>query len=170
MQTANGLFSLGVRISMEMTDIVATANFVNSQLGSVTRKDRLRVPKHLAEELFKLKLAKPNPPAAVCRTHQSSTEPLVVGGGRPPVSLQAAPVLARPTAMLLRAPDGEPSLSTTPGDGHHLPTLSTPATPPGGKSTSRKSKNNSLASAGPKTLRRLADLNLTESALKTHPA
>jgi len=137
---------------MELVDIVATSNFVNSRIGSVARKQRLSVPAYIADELFRLNLAQPNFPLTVRQKGPQSTEPQVDGGGTPFVSLRAAPVSQKTTAMLLQAPIGVSLSSTTLGELPDSQTLSTPATNRGGKSTSRKFKKSSKESSGLRTL------------------
>lgn len=136
---------------MELVDIVATSNFVNSRVGSVARKQRLSVPAYIADELFRLNLATPNFHPTVRHKDPQSTEPPVDGGGTPFVSLRAAPVSQKTTAMLLQAPPGVSLSSMTLGELPASQTLSTPATNRGGKSTSRKFKKSSKASSGLRT-------------------
>jgi hypothetical protein len=136
---------------MELVDIVATSDFVNSVVGSVSRKERISVPAYIADELFRLNLATPNFHPTVRHKDPQSTGPQGDGGGTPFVSLQAVQVSQKATAMLLRAPVGVSLSSTTPGESLDSQTLSMPATNRGGKSTSRKSKKSSKASYGRRT-------------------
>jgi hypothetical protein len=137
---------------MEMVDIVATSNFINSRLGSVSKKQRLRVPRPLADEFIRLKIAALNPLMAVCRNQPQLTVPLDGGGGELPVSLPVAPVSRKPTAILLQAkPTGARSQSTILGNEPEKPTSSGLATAHGGEFTTPKSPKSSKAKSGRKT-------------------
>jgi hypothetical protein len=148
---------------MEMVDIVATSNFVNSKIGSVTRKQRLRVSKVLAEEFISLGIAKLNPLMTVCRNQPALTEPPGDGGGELSASLQVAQASPKQTAILLQGANcGSVSQSMTVSS-DYLPQMSSgPVMEHGGKSTTKGSNKATKASAGRKTITLHSDLELTE--------
>jgi hypothetical protein len=156
---------------MEMVDIVATSNFINSQIGSVSKKQRLRVPRPLADEFIRLKIAKLNPLMAVCKNKPHLTVPLDGGGGKLSVSLPVAPVSPKKTAILLQgAPTGVASQSTTLGSAPPKQMFSGPVMERGGESTTKKSHKNSKGKSGRKTTKVLSNLELTESVALMSPA
>ena len=155
---------------MEMVDIVATSNFINNKIGSISRKDRLRVPENLANEFIKLGVAKLNPMMAVCRNAPSLIVPPVDGGDKLPVLSQAAPASPKKIAILLQAaPSGSASQSMIVSSDYLAPMSSTPVTVHGGKSTTKKSKKNLSANAGHKTGNQPINLESNESVAKTSP-
>ena len=148
---------------MEMVDIVATSNFVNSKIGSVTRKQRLRVSKVLAEEFISLGIAKLNPLMTVCRNQPTLTEPPDDGGGELSASSQVAQASPKKTAILLQgAPCGSPSQSMTVSNDYPAPMFSGPVMEHGGESITKKSNQVTKASAGRKIIKLRSDLELTE--------
>lgn len=154
---------------MEMVDIVATANFVSSRLGNVTRKQRLTVARHIADEFVRLGVAKINPLRPLRTPNPSLTEPLAGGGAEVCASLPAGQALPRPTAMLLQPQAGNLSSSTTVGDVHPLPTFYGDAMAPGGMSTTKPSRKTSKVSGGRKTLKLPSATTLAASEALINP-
>ncbi len=148
---------------MEMVEIVATANFVSSRVGSVTRKQRLTVPRYVADEFVRLGLAKVNPRPAPRRQNPPMTGPLDGGGVGAFVSSPVDQASRKPIAILLKTQDGKSSSSTTVGGVRLSPTPSGPATEPGGMFTTKPSNANSQESAGRKTTRRRKSTTSTVS-------
>lgn len=156
---------------MEMVDIVATSNFINSQIGSVSKKQRLRVPRPLADEFIRLKIAKINPLMAVCKNKPHLTVALDGGGGKLPVSLPVVPASPKPTAILLQAkPTGVASQSTILGSAPAKQTFSGPVTERGGVSITKKSPKNTKVKNGRKTLKAPNNTGFIESAVSMSPA
>lgn len=136
---------------MEIVEVVALAHFADTRVGSVSRKQKLRLNPVLAEQLEEMGLvARVNPPQATAIAPQP-TAPLGAGGGESLVSSPAAPVSTDLTASLPSGKDGESSPSTTVGSSPEGLTFSTPATDSGGESTTSASPKTSKASAGRKT-------------------
>ena len=155
---------------MEMVDILATSNFVNSKIGSISKKQRLRVPRPLAEEFIKLGIAKLNPLMTVCRNQPQLTAPQVDGGGELSASLPAAPALPKKTAILLQAkPTGVASQSTTLGNAPAKLMSCGPAMEPGGKSTMKKLPKNSKGKNGRKTSKHPSNLDCNELEVLLNP-
>jgi hypothetical protein len=87
---------------MEMIDVIAKAHFDDSRLGSISRKQRLRIQKALAQHLADLGLVDlVDPPQAVA-VSTPKTEPEVVGGGAPSTLSPPALVSDESTATLFR--------------------------------------------------------------------
>ena len=141
------------KIEMEMVDIVATSNFINNKIGSIRRKDRLRVPENLANEFIKLGVAKLNPMMAVCRNKPTLTVPPDDGGGKLYASLPAGQASPKKTAILLQgAHCGSASQSMIVSSDCLAPMSSTLVTAHGGESTTKKSKKSSMAKSGHKII------------------
>ena len=148
---------------MEMVDIVATSNFVNSKIGSVTRKQRLRVSKVLAEEFISLGIAKLNPLMTVCRNQPALTEPLADGGGELSASSPVAQASPKKIAILLQgAHCGSASQSMTVSSDYLAPMSFGPVMEHGGESITKKSNKVTKVNAGRKTIKLRSDLELTE--------
>ena len=155
---------------MEMVDIVATSNFINNKVGSITRKDRLRVPENLANELIKIGVAKLNPLMTVCRNIPSLIVPPVDGGDKLSVSLQAAQASPKKIAILLQAsPVGSASQSMILSNDCQVPMSSMPVMEHGGESIIKQSKKILKAKVGLKTKKRQINLDSGESVVKTSP-
>ena len=68
---------------MELIDVIAKAHFENPQTGAVSRKQKLKISKQLAEYLASLDLVDfVNPPMAAVREYPK-TEATDLGGGEP---------------------------------------------------------------------------------------
>ena len=154
---------------MEMVDIEATRNFRDTRIGGITRKQRIRVEKNLADYFVKLKVAKIVPNLTVRQNCHLLTVPRVDGGIEPSALLPVAPVSPKKTAILLQARTGSSSQSTTVGSVLPLPMSSGDVMEHGGKSTTKKSKRNSKAKDGHKTPTPQNDSDLTESAALPKP-
>lgn len=155
---------------MEMIEVVALAHFTDTRVGSASRKQKLRLPVDLAEQLESIGLVQRINPTAATASAPQSTAPQDVGGGESPASLPAAPASPSTTANLSQGKGGQPSPSTTLGDEHEALTFSTLATPSGGASTTKKSPKASKANAGRKTSTPQSATDCTASAAKTSPA
>ena len=148
---------------MEMVDVVAVRNFINNRYGSINRKQRLRVPKSVADDFIKLGLVQLNPMMAVCRKQPQLIELPVDGGGELSASLPVAQVLPKKTAILLQAAHcGSASQSMILGNDSPQPMLSMPVMEHGGKSTMKKLKKSSKEKDGLKTIKPQFDLDSTE--------
>lgn len=65
---------------MQLVDIVANSHFTDTRIGSISRKQRIKVPLRIAQELQSLKLVKIiNPQPAVFQNYPRSAPPLVGG-------------------------------------------------------------------------------------------
>lgn len=155
---------------MELIEVIALSHFTDSRIGGASRKQKLRLPVEIAEQLESIGLVQRTNPTAATANAPQSTAPQGVGGGESPALLPAAPVSPSETAILSETEGGQPSPSTTAGDSHEALTLSTLATPSGGASTTKKSPKTSKASAGPKTKPPQSATASTASEAKTTPA
>lgn len=155
---------------MEMIEVIALAHFTDSQVGSASRKQKLRLPLGVVERLESFGLVQRTNPKVATASAPQSTAPQGVGGGESPALLPAAPVSPSATATLSPDKGGPQSPSTTVGDSHEALTFSTLATPSGGESTTKKSPKPFKASAGPKTKPPQIATASTASAAKTSPA
>lgn len=136
---------------MDKVEVIAQAHFMDTNIGAVSRKQRLWLSVEQATRLAQRNLVRYVDPKPAVASVPTSTAPQGDGGGKPSASLQADPASQTETASLSPAPDGQPSPSTTPGEKPDSQKSSTPVTTTGGKSTAKQSKGNSKASAGPKT-------------------
>lgn len=137
---------------MELIEVVATAHFTDTRVGAVSRKQRLRLPVMLAEELESLSLVKPLNPHSTTATNPQQTAPQDVGGGESSVSSQAGQASQNETASESGNSDGQQSPSTTATAERHSQTSSTHATGNGGMSITKPSENPASAeNSGRKT-------------------
>lgn len=136
---------------MDKVEVIAQAHFMDTNIGAVSRKQRLFLTPENAARLAERKLVRYVDPQPAVATVPASTVPPGDGGGEPSASLPADPASQTETANLSPAPDGQQLPSTTPGEKQDSQKSSTPATTPGGKSTGKQSKGNSKGNAGPKT-------------------
>ena len=87
---------------MELIDVIAKAHFENPQTGAVSRKQKLRIGKPLAEYLASLDLVDfVNPPQAAVREYPK-TEATDLGGDEPSMSSQQAQASQPETATVFR--------------------------------------------------------------------
>lgn len=135
----------------EIVDVISLAHFSDTRVGAVSRKQRIRLPIQVAEELEMLGLVAQINPKPTTAIKTQSTEALGGGGGElsqlSPVG-QASP---KPTALSSSGKDGEPSRSTTATAAPPSLMSSTLATEIGGESTPNESKPPSKANSGRKT-------------------
>lgn len=136
---------------MDKVEVIAQAHFMDTNIGAVSRKQRLFLTPENAARLAERKLVRYVDPQPAVATVPASTVPPGDGGGEPSASLPADPASQTETANLSPEPDGQQLPSTTPGEKQDSQKSSTPATTPGGKSTGKQSKGNSKGNAGPKT-------------------
>lgn len=155
---------------MELIEVIALSHFTDSRIGGASRKQKLRLPLEIAEQLESIGLVQRTNPTAATAIAPQQTAPQDVGGGESPVSLPAAPVSQPKTVTRLQGPDGPQLQLTTAGDSHEALTFSTLATPSGGASTTKKSPKTSKANAGPKTKPPQSATASTASEAKTTPA
>jgi hypothetical protein len=142
---------MGRKTMTEVVDVISLAHFSDTRIGAVSRKQRLRLPIQLAEEMEMLGLVAPVNPKPTTAKETQSTEALGGGGGE---LSQLSPVdqaLPKPIALLSSDKDGAPSLSTTATAERPSLRSSMLATETGGESTPSESKPISKASAGRKT-------------------
>lgn len=126
------------RIAMELVEVIATQHFSDSQVGGVSRKQRLKIPAQSAHRLHGLGLVRYSNPQQALAPNPQLTGQLDGTGSEPSALLPADQALTSEIATLSAEPTGEASQSTTAGDSQDLPSTSTPATTRGGKSTSKK--------------------------------
>lgn len=147
---------------MEIVDVISLAHFADTRIGAVSRKQRLRLPIQLAEEMEMLGLVAPVNPKSTTATKTQSTEALGGGGGElsqlSPVD-QASP---KPIAPSSSGKDGAPSRSTTAIAAPPSLTSSMLATETGGESTPSASKPPSKANSGRKTKARQKNTDFNE--------
>lgn len=138
---------------MELVEVVATSHFTDTRIGAVSRKQRIRIARPLAEELASLGLVTFLHPTAATAVPAQSTAPLGDGVGESPALSPAGQASPETTATSQeRNPDGESSPSTTATGFAKEQTLSTPATDNGGTSTTGpSSRADSKESSGRKT-------------------
>ena len=87
---------------MELIEVIAKSHFEDSRIGAVSRKQRLRIPKELAEFLVKLDLVDYiNPPLALVK-QPPQTEATDAGGDELPSWSPPEQVLPETTAPLFR--------------------------------------------------------------------
>jgi hypothetical protein len=135
---------------MEKVEVISTSHFTDTRIGAVSRKQRLFVPVHIAEELHGIGLVE-YPNAQATATKNPPTALLADGGGELLASLPAVQALQPKTVMQFHAQAGPQSQSMTPTDEQNLPMSSTPATNNGGEFMPKKRGRPSKASVGPKT-------------------
>lgn len=155
---------------MELIEVIALSHFTDSRIGGASRKQKLRLPSEIAEQLESIGLVQRTNPTAATAIAPQQTAPQDVGGGESPASSPAAPVSTSETVNLSESEVGQPSQSTTVGDSHEALTFSTLATLSGGASTTKKSPKTSKANAGPKTKPPQSATDSTASEAKTTPA
>jgi hypothetical protein len=90
------------RKKMELIEVIAKSHFEDSRIGAVSRKQRLRIPKELAEFLINLDLVTyVNPPQAVVK-HTPQIVATDAGGDEPQSWSPPAQVLQKETVQLLK--------------------------------------------------------------------
>lgn len=135
---------------MEKVEVISTSHFTDTRIGGVSRKQRLFVPAHIAEELHSLGLVE-YPNAQATPTNNPPTEALADGGGVLLASSPVAPALQPTTVMRFQGQDGPQLPSMTATEEPSLPMSSTPVMNNGGESMKKKLGRPSKASAGHKT-------------------
>lgn len=136
---------------MELIEVVALAHFSDTRVGSVSRKQRMKLPLPLVEQLEELGLVQRANPQAASANASQPTAPLGAGGGASPALSPAAQASPARTATSQPPKAGASSPSTTAGDSAQAQTPSTPATVNGGESMPRKRGRPSKASYGLRT-------------------
>lgn len=122
---------------MEKVEVVATSHFTDTRIGGVSRKQRLFIPAHIAEELHSIGLVE-YPNAQATATKNPLIAALADGGGVLPVLLPVAQAL--PPKIVIQYPqqDGASSQSMTAIEEPCLPMSCMPATSNGGESMKKK--------------------------------
>ena len=82
----------------EIVDVIAKAHFFDERIGAVGRKQRLRIPKEVAEYLIGLDMVDYVNPPAVASQESHSTEPVESGVEQPFAVSQPAQVSEEQTA------------------------------------------------------------------------
>lgn len=146
---------------MEKVEVVATSHFTDTRIGGVSRKQRIFIPAHIAEELHSIGLVEyPNGQATQQRNPQIGL--LVDGGAVLLASLPAAQALQPKTVMRFQGQDGQQLPSMTVTEEPCLPMPSMPATSNGGESMKKKRGRPSKASDGLKITAHPKDMDSTE--------
>lgn len=83
----------------EIVDIIAKAHFFDPRVGAVGRKQRLRVPKEVAEHLVNLEMADYVNPPKVAPQEIQSTDPVESGVEQPSVASQPDQASPEQTAI-----------------------------------------------------------------------
>ena len=137
---------------MEKVEVVATSHFTDTRIGGVSRKQRLFIPAHIAEELHSIGLVEyPNGQATQQRNPQIGL--LADGGAVLHASSPAAQVLQPKTVIRFQGQDGPQLPSMTHTDEQNLLMSSMPAISNGGESMPKKRGRPSKVSAGLKTIK-----------------
>lgn len=136
---------------MEFVDVISKSHFTDTRIGGVSRKQRLRLPILLAEELQSINLVEILDPQPTTARNNQQIAPLGAGGGKSSASLPVDQASSKKTASQSKPQESEQSQSTTPGEELEALTSFMPATDNGGNTTTSKSSKNSKASAGRKT-------------------
>jgi hypothetical protein len=136
---------------MELIEVVALQHFADSRIGSVTRKQRLKLPIGLAEQLESAGCVEILNPYRTVRTMPLASETTDAGGATLSVSSPPVQVLPQRIVSSLAQSPGALSQSTTVTNEHPLQTFSTHVTEDGGRFTIKKRGRPSKASSGPKT-------------------
>ena len=87
---------------MELVDVVAMAHFENPQTGAVSRKQRLRISKQLADYLDSLGLVTFVNPIVTAVREYPKTEATDLGGDEPSTLSPQAPAALSETAKIFR--------------------------------------------------------------------
>lgn len=94
---------------VDIVDVVATSHFDDPRIGSVSRKQRLRIPKPLAEYLHGLEVVRYLDETPAEQKKSDSTDPPEDGGEKQSASSPADPVSDKKTAAKSKKQDGEQS-------------------------------------------------------------
>lgn len=87
---------------MELIEVIAKSHFEDTRIGAVSRKQRLKIPKELAEFLVNLDLvAYANPTPAVVKV-TPQIEATDAGGDEPPLWSPPVQVSQKETVQLLK--------------------------------------------------------------------
>lgn len=87
---------------MELIEVIARTHFSDSRIGSVSRKQRIRIPKDVAEHLISLDLVEYLNPIKAVVESPVKIEATELGGDEPSTLSQPEPVLQEETATLFR--------------------------------------------------------------------
>lgn len=136
---------------MQLIEVLALQHFADSRIGSVTRKQRLKLPIGLAEQLESAGCVEILNPRRTVRTMPSASETTDAGGARLSVSSPPAQVSPQRIVSSLAQSLGDLSQSTTVTNEPPLQTFSTHVMDNGGRSTTKKRGRPSKASYGLKT-------------------
>lgn len=136
---------------MQLIEVLALQHFADSRIGSVTRKQRLKLPIGLAEQLESAGCVEILNPRRTVRTMPSASETTDAGGARLSVSSPPAQVSPQRIVSSLAQSLGDLSQSTTVTNEPTLQTFSTHVMDNGGRSTTKKRGRPSKASYGLKT-------------------
>jgi hypothetical protein len=133
---------------MELIEVVALQHFADSRIGSVTRKQRLKLPIGLAEQLESAGCVEILNPRMTVRTMPPASE--TTGAGGATLSVSSPPVQVSPQRIVssLAQSPGVLSQSTTVTSEPLSQTFSTHVMEDGGRSTTKKRGRPSKASYG----------------------
>ncbi len=140
------------RYKMEIVEAIALSHFSDTRIGSVSRKQVLRLPSILADQLESVGLIKIVNPYPTVAISPRQTAQQLGGGGTLSLSLPADQASTLPTLNVPLKPILKPSRSMTPIGSRGTQQPYTPAMEDGGKSTTKPSpKADSKVSSGRKT-------------------
>lgn len=144
-------FNTREEINMELIEVVALQHFADSRIGSISNKQRLKLPIGLAEQLESVGCVEILNPIETVRKMPSLPE--ITGAGEAKLSVSSLVVRALPSkiATSQEQSHGDSSQSTTVISEPCTQTLSTLATETGGRSITKKRGRPSKASYGLKT-------------------
>lgn len=154
-------FNTREEINMELIEVVALQHFADSRIGSISNKQRLKLPIGLAEQLESVGCVEILNPIETVRKMPSSPE--ITGAGEAKLSVSSLVVRALPSKIATSQQQslGNSSQSTTVLSEPCTQTLSTLATEIGGRSITKKRGRPSKASYGLKTSSQHENMALT---------
>jgi hypothetical protein len=133
---------------MQLIEVLALQHFADSRIGSVTRKQRLKLPIGLAEQLESAGCVEILNPRRTVRTMPPASETTDAGGATLSVSSPQAQVSPQRIVSSLAQSPGDLSQSTTVTSEHHSQTFSTHVMEDGGRSITKKRGRPSKANSG----------------------
>jgi hypothetical protein len=87
---------------MQLIEVISLAHFEDTRIGSVTRKQRLRISADLADHLYGMGLIQYANPQQAVVIESPKTEPVHLGGDAPQSLSQPEPVSQSETVKVFR--------------------------------------------------------------------